>query len=88
MKNCEATTSNPDSGLGWSGTKTSTPSPYSGQTTNVLVTAEDTTDVNLKNKYILICVGTFSNRRFESSVTLDVNDLASSGTGVPTYNEN
>jgi len=88
MKNCVASTENPTSGLGWEGTKKSDPSPYTGQTANVLVTAEDTTDITLKNKYIIKCDSTVSAAKFKAILTLDVNDGSSSGNGVPTYQEN
>jgi len=88
MKECVATTENPDNGLGWEGPKTSSPSPYTGQTTNVSVTAPDTTDVSLKNRYILTCTGVTSNVKQSKMLSLDINDPASSGVGIPVYQEN
>jgi hypothetical protein len=84
VEDCKATTENPDSGIGWSGNKSSTPSPYNGQTTgvSVLKVSPETT------KYILTCTGSISKRPFFDDVSLHTTSPASSGTKLPVYNEN
>lgn len=89
MTNCIASTKNPKSGLVWGDTFVNIPdSPTSNSKSNVLVTAPDTTDKAKKNEYILSCVGKNSGKPASASLFLDINDLASSGTGIPDYEEN
>ena len=89
MTNCTASTKNPKSGLVWGDTYINIPdSPTSNSKSNVLVTAPDTTDNTKKNEYILSCFGKNSGKPATASLFLDINDLASSGTGIPDYEEN
>ena len=84
LEKCEATTDNPTSGVGWSGNKTSTPSPYNGQTTGVSVTKAfpNTT------KYTLSCIGIKSKKKLLYELSLHTTSPDSSGTNLPVYNEN
>lgn len=86
LTNCTASTLNPDNGLNWGGNIPD--SPTSNSKSNVLVKAPDTNNRNEKNQYILTCFGKSSNKKVEASLFLDINDLASSGVGIPDYEEN
>lgn len=86
MTNCRALTKNPDTGLNWGGDIPD--SPASNSKSNVLVTAPDTSDKSKKNEYILSCFGKNSGKPASASLFLDINDLSSSGVGIPDYEEN
>ncbi|MBP9803005.1 MAG: hypothetical protein KBD14_01705 [Candidatus Pacebacteria bacterium] len=84
LNNCNATSINPSSGVNWSGPKTSTPTPYSGSTSNVIVTAV----LPAKTTYVLTCTGDYSGLPVSASLDLHTGSTSSSQTKVPVYKEN
>lgn len=84
VEDCEATTENPETGMGWEGKKSSTPSPYNGQTTgvSVLKVAPETT------RYVLTCTGSISKEKFFDDLFLHTTSADSNGKKLPVYNEN
>lgn len=84
LNTCVATTVNPSSGLNWTGPKTSTPTPYSGSTANVVVSAV----LPAKTTYTLSCIGDYSGLPVSASLDLHTGSTSSSAVKVPTYKEN
>lgn len=84
LNTCVASTVNPSSGMNWTGTKTSTPSPFTGSTSDVIVTAV----LPAKTTYILSCIGDYSGLPVSASLDLHTGSASSSQTKVPVYKEN
>lgn len=84
LTNCQATTVNPTSGVNWTGPKTSSPSPYNGLQSGVIVNAV----FPAKTTYILTCRGAFSAENISVSLDLHTGSSATSQTKVPVYKEN
>lgn len=84
LNTCTASTVNPSSGLNWTGAKTSTPTPYTGSTSNVVVNAV----LPAKTTYTLSCIGDYSGLPVSASLDLHTGSASSTQTKVPIYKEN
>lgn len=84
LNTCVATTVNPSSGLNWTGAKTSTPTPYSGSTSAVVVSSA----LPAKTTYTLSCIGDYSGLPVSASLDLHTGSASSTQIKVPVYKEN
>ena len=86
VQNCVASTNSDDGEVknSWTGNKLSSPSPYQGETQNVIVKSV----LPEVTKYTLTCSGIHSNKIITLSKDLHTASLASSGVGIPDYEEN
>jgi uncharacterized delta-60 repeat protein len=86
VKDCVASTNSEDGEVknSWAGNKLSSPSPYQGETQNVIVKSV----LPEVTKYTLTCNGIHSNKVITLSKDLHTASLASSGVGIPNYEEN
>lgn len=86
VKDCVASTNSDDGEVknSWTGNKLSSPSPYQGETQNVIVKSV----LPEVTKYTLTCSGIHSNKIITLSKDLHTASLASSGVGIPDYEEN